>query len=65
MGGPGSPELMEIPLQPIQSAELDSLEQVGNYALQINWKDGHSYGIYSWDYLRELCPCEECAEGVV
>ena len=31
-------------------------ELVGNYALRINFSDGHSTGIYSWDYLREIDP---------
>ncbi len=26
---------------------------VGNYAVQIQWSDGHSTGIYSWRTLRE------------
>jgi len=34
---------------------------VGNYALQIDFSDGHTTGIYSYDYLRVICPCEECA----
>jgi len=34
---------------------------VGNYALQIDFSDGHSTGIYSYDYLRTICPCEKCA----
>ena len=34
---------------------------LGNYALQIEFTDGHSTGIYSYDHLRTLCPCEECA----
>ncbi len=38
-------------------------ELVGRYALQIFWSDGHSTGIYSFHYLRELCPCGECAAG--
>lgn len=29
---------------------------VGNYALKIEWSDGHDTGIYSWEYLREICP---------
>jgi DUF971 family protein len=33
---------------------------VGNYAIQIRWSDGHSTGIYSFDYLREICPCTAC-----
>jgi DUF971 family protein len=27
---------------------------VGNYALRIDWADGHSTGIYTFAYLREL-----------
>jgi DUF971 family protein len=27
---------------------------VGNYAIQIDWSDGHNTGIYSWDYLMKL-----------
>jgi DUF971 family protein len=34
--------------------------QVGNYAIRFNWNDGHQHGIFSWDYLREWCPCAEC-----
>lgn len=35
-------------------------EPVGSYALRIAWNDGHSSGIYSWELLREICPCPEC-----
>ena len=34
---------------------------VGNYAIQIEFNDGHSTGIYSFDLLRTLCPCAQCA----
>jgi DUF971 family protein len=37
--------------------------QVGNYAVQISFTDGHSTGIFSYDYLRTLCPCEECGRA--
>jgi DUF971 family protein len=37
-----------------------SVEPVGNYAIRISWSDGHSSGIYSYDHLRRICPCEEC-----
>lgn len=29
------------------------IDAVGNYAIQIEWSDGHSTGIYSWRALRE------------
>jgi DUF971 family protein len=37
-----------------------NVEPVGNYALNFHWSDGHSTGIYTFDYLRQLCPCAEC-----
>ena len=30
-------------------------ELVGNYALRIDWSDEHGSGIYSFQYLREIC----------
>ena len=35
-------------------------EAVGKYALKFVWNDKHELGIYSWFYLREVCPCAEC-----
>ena len=37
-----------------------SAHAVGRYAIQFNWLDGHSGGIYSWEYLRRVCQCREC-----
>jgi DUF971 family protein len=34
--------------------EIEKLEVVGNYAIQITWKDGYNYGIYSWDLLQRF-----------
>lgn len=34
--------------------ELSSLEPIGNYAVQPLFSDGHSSGIFSWDYLYFL-----------
>ena len=33
---------------------VKNIETVGEYAIQITWKDGHNTGIYSWDYLNQL-----------
>ncbi len=38
-----------------------SAEAVGKYAIKFSWNDRHDLGIYSWHYLREVCPCGECA----
>jgi DUF971 family protein len=50
----GLPILGQKPLHP------DKAELVGRYALQIYWSDNHSSGIYSFEYLRSLCPCPAC-----
>jgi len=36
------------------------VEPVGGYAIKIDWSDGHSSGIYSWEHLRKICPCPAC-----
>ena len=36
---------------------------VGGYAIRINWSDGHDTGIYTYEYLHQLCPCGTCASG--
>ncbi len=39
-----------------------SATAVGNYAIQIEFTDGHATGIFSFDHLREICPCDACAK---
>jgi DUF971 family protein len=60
--GPSSPmEAGPFPILGQKPLRPERAELVGRYALQIYWNDGHSSGIYSFPYLRELCPCAECA----
>ena len=33
---------------------INGLEQVGNYALQPEFSDGHNTGLFTWDYLYFL-----------
>ena len=40
--------------------ELHDIEPVGRYGIRLAWFDGHDTGIYTYDYLRSLCPCPEC-----
>lgn len=47
-----------LKLTPKRSYHVESLDLVGNYALQPTWDDGHHTGIYTWEYLRRLCPDE-------
>ena len=39
---------------------MESIEEVGAYAVRIHWNDNHDAGIYSFAYLRTICPCPEC-----
>lgn len=55
MGMKYAPENL-LSLKPARSYEIESLQAVGNYALQPVWDDGHSTGLYTWEYLRHLCP---------
>ncbi len=33
---------------------VKNIETVGEYAIQITWKDGHNTGIYTYEYLLQL-----------
>lgn len=35
--------------------EINDVSIVGRYALNFRWGDGHETGIYSFQYLRDLC----------
>ncbi|MDB3966353.1 DUF971 domain-containing protein [Porticoccaceae bacterium] len=37
-----------------RQVKIASIQQSGNYAIQISFDDGHDSGIYTWDYLFEL-----------
>ncbi len=52
---PPSPFQMFAP-----TLKMNSVEEVGHYAVRILWSDGHNTGIYSYDHLRKICPCPEC-----
>jgi DUF971 family protein len=43
--------------------DLDKIAVVGRYALNPVWGDGHESGIYTYQYMRELCPCAQCTGG--
>jgi len=58
----GQPKPKPTAVLPMYTAPAKpaSAHPVGRYAIQFNWQDGHSGGIYSWDYLRRVCQCREC-----
>ena len=49
--GPGQ-EVLQVGKKNVLITKID---QVGNYALRPHFDDGHNTGIYTWEYLRELC----------
>jgi DUF971 family protein len=48
----------EFPLTP-EAVRLVRLTPVGGYALQPVWADGHSTGIFTFDYLKRIAGAEE------
>jgi DUF971 family protein len=58
----GQPKKKTAAILPMYTppAKPASAHGVGRYAIQFNWMDGHSGGIYSWEYLRRQCQCSEC-----
>ncbi len=51
------PEMIPADIRPT------AISAVGNYAIHIDWSDGHTTGIYPFDYLRKICPCPLCSGG--
>jgi DUF971 family protein len=45
--GPGQ-EVLQVGKSEV---DISTLEPIGNYAVQPTFSDGHSTGLYSWDYL--------------
>jgi len=54
---PGALPMFKEPARPVEIAP------VGKYAINFHWNDGHSSGIYSWEFLRRECPCSECRQS--
>ncbi len=59
---PGEPKSRAAELLPMFTPppRPTSVHPVGRYAMEFVWNDGHRAGIYSWDYLRRSCQCQEC-----
>jgi DUF971 family protein len=43
-----------------EGVTIGAANLVGNYAIQFQFSDGHATGIYAFDYLRRICPCDAC-----
>jgi ATP-binding protein involved in chromosome partitioning len=51
--------LLEPATVPAQ-VQAKRMELLGQYAVGIEWSDGHTTGIYNFRDLRANCPCEAC-----
>ncbi len=51
----GRPLLKEAEVP--EDVRPSKISPVGRYAVQFSWTDGHDTGIYTFEHLRDLCPC--------
>jgi len=38
-----------------RNVRMTAIEAIGQYAIRLTFDDSHDSGIYSWDYLSQLC----------
>jgi len=50
-----------LPNMPPTAFEAKDMFKVGRYAIGFRWGDGHDTGIYTFEYLRKICPCATCS----
>ena len=48
------------PQKVIAEVEAADFLNVGSYAVQFLWSDAHHTGIYTFKFLRDICPCDLC-----
>lgn len=53
-------DILKLSSGPLPSTAVASAVLVGNYAIRLNWTDGHDTGIYAFTLLRASCPCSYC-----
>jgi DUF971 family protein len=58
-GEPAKPAAGALPMFKAAAKPI-SAEGIGKYAIRFKWNDSHDLGIYSWKFLREVCPCQVC-----
>ena len=51
------PDSIPVNIRPL------SVGLVGSYGLKVNWSDGHSTGIYTFEKLLARCPCNGCCKA--
>lgn len=53
-------DVLKLMSGPLPSTQVAHAELVGNYAVRLEWTDGHATGIYAFSNLRASCPCPQC-----
>lgn len=48
-------ERMFFPRDAENDVHPQKMNLVGNYAVKIAWSDGHQNGLFTWEYLRQIC----------
>ena len=43
-----------IPIFIENQLKIANIQQIGSYAIQVTWKDGHNTGIYEFSFLKNL-----------
>ena len=58
-------QLHKAPAKPLspKAFELQRIQTVGGYAIQPTWGDGHSSGLYSFDYLQQVAEAAQRSGG--
>jgi DUF971 family protein len=60
-GEAGMPGWLDsAPTLTTEQTRMTDIHLVGNYAVSPHWGDGHSTGVYTFNLLRDRCPCPEC-----
>ena len=58
----GGKAVIPLTIEPPDDIRAVEYSMIGLYAIAFAWSDGHSSGIYPYDYLLQICECESCSE---
>ena len=57
--------LFKIYGQNMSNVKFTGWVQMGRYAVEFHFSDGHNTGIYPYNLLRELCQCDVCTGNAI
>ena len=60
-GEAGRPGWLDTnPTLTAEQTQIVGARLVGQYAIAVTWADGHDTGYYTYESLRDNCPCPTC-----